>query len=97
MTKQEIDNYSVYRRLGNNDYYLSKGFLIPVTDVNFVNRRDNPDNYRPTFDSTQGFSYLSEVGPSGLLNLRKKAFGSSKLEKLELDCHFKWIKNHIRT
>ena len=80
----------------NNDYYLFGGFLIPVTDVNFVNWRDNPDNYRPTFDSTQGFSYLSEVDPSGLLNLRKKAFGSSKLEKLELDCHFKWIKNHIR-
>ena len=28
----------------------------------------------------QGFSYLSEVGARGLLNLRKKAFGPSNLE-----------------
>ena len=31
----------------------------------------------------QGFSYLSEVGANGLLNLGKKAFGSSKLGKFD--------------
>ena len=31
----------------------------------------------------QGFSYLSEVGARGLLNLAKKAFGSSKLGKFD--------------
>ena len=31
----------------------------------------------------QGFSYLPEVGASGLLNLGKKAFGPSKLGKID--------------
>ena len=44
----------------------------------------------------QGFSYLSEVGARGLLNFGKKHSGPSKLGKLDLDYHFKWIKNHMR-
>ena len=39
----------------------------------------------------QGFSYLSEVGARGLLNLVEKTSGPSKLGKLELDCLFKRI------
>ena len=56
------------------------------------------------------FSYLSEVGAKGLLNFFDfffffggggggggwKAFKPSRLGKLELECHFKWIENHIR-
>ena len=42
----------------------------------------------------QGFSFLSEVVASGLLNLEKKAFPTFKLGKPELDRHFKWFKKH---
>ena len=44
-------------------------------------------NYTPTpifVQSTQGFSYLTEVGAWGLLNFGEKAFGSSKLEKVDV-------------
>ena len=44
----------------------------------------------------QGFSYLSEAGARGLLNLGEKSIWTIILGKLELDRHFKWIKNHIR-
>ena len=43
----------------------------------------------------QGFSYLSEIGARGLLNLGKKAFGPNlgKFDaKKELERHSKWIK-----
>ena len=36
----------------------------------------------------EGFSYHSEVGTGGLLNLGKKVFEPSKLGKLILDPHF---------
>ena len=46
------------------------------------------------------FSYLSGVGARGLLNLGKYHLSHQKWEfscsLKELDCHFKWIKNHIR-
>ena len=41
----------------------------------------------------QGFSYLSEVGARALLNLGKKSIWTIKSGKLELDCHFKGLKN----
>ena len=41
----------------------------------------------------QGFSFLPEVG--GQLDLEKNIW-AIKFGKLELDCHFKWIKKHLR-
>ena len=43
----------------------------------------------------QGFTDLSEVRASGLFNFAKKTSGPSKLGKLELDHHFKWIKEAV--